>query len=75
MVCEGVRVEEASHPGPPRVGFRRLRTCATTIDSVCPTEGDLEASTAPVASGIRRRRIPNADIVADTPVHGNKNVW
>ena len=67
----GVRVGEASHPGPPRVGLRRLRTCATTIDSVCPTEADSEAtlSAAPVASGIHQRRIPSSDSV---PLRGNR---
>ena len=67
----GVRVGEASHPGLPRVGLRRLRTCATTIDSVCPTEADSEAtlSAAPVTSGIHQRRIPSSDSV---PLRGNR---
>ena len=58
----GVRVGEASHPGPPKTGLRRLRSALTAIDSVEPTAADSRPtpSTIPAASGevreaLRRR--------------------
>ena len=71
MVCEEFVLERRHILVLPGLVFRRLRTCATTIDSVCPTEADSEAtlSAAPVASGIHQRRIPSSDSV---PLRGNR---